>query len=1243
MKKLLVALVLSAAGVFASLGETTLDYVQDGLIACWDGYENDGAGGHATSLAEWKDTSGRYSFKFTANSTITVDGNALKFPGNNTTGYATLDATLTAATFQLAKTGTVEIVMQAGLTTAQNAMLQSSSASGIAFGALARSKSTDNAGLVLCNSSRARLLYNWSVGTNTYATTYEGAQSQSTWVNGAAGTMGAGEYFAGAGTETVLGNRNAKNQAFTGKIYAIRLYATKLSAEQIAKNRAVDVQRFVNGNIMTIEGVLASGNPADYQQGGEPQYGYEPLESGTPVVRTAPARIDIPGGRTVVCAGWKLYDYKTDELIAESTDETKLTCSFTYSTPVKLIWQWQQLPIITVKNFDDDLATVYVNDVATTNGQVFTVEDGDEFKIELKDFRSDYYFRYAPASYADRALGFESWDGLPSGVPNENPVAFTPTEDVTIIPNVDVKGYCWQVITNAKGTVTSVTNHYHVWNWKVADDAIRGVDFGKSITNTVGATQNNLEIDFVERVKYKGKNYTITGIPDYHRPALPHTRAGLWALAPRFSKFGEFISAGASTTCITNIVGMYDLKTATIGQYCFYYGETPLKGPATNCVPRRATFIDLAAYNSKSGITGELLLESIVSLNGFPNCTGLTAVRLTSPNLTTIAGGAFSGCSAIKEVTICSSVLSSVGNSCFPSSVTNIIFTGDAPSRAIIDAMLYAYSAKDGAHMVKLTVDPTYSNWWQRVSAPTANEIAAGLPANCMGSYVTENGRKAWIVSSSSTAGVLVVSDMAHAENLGCTTISGLAPDQEITLTAPAGMTIAWLQHLVDGVWTTFETKDLGAATSFTYVHDGMLTRVQWRVDGVTLTLTQSGYAGTLGIEVKSGGLVAGDSVYSKNTVLWITATPQTTTHPYTKFAKWTVDGAKSAETNVVLKVTLDADKTIDCLFGAAEWLYNESTKKATDGFWTTGALVGSIENYGMTFGAFTSTDYKQWLDFSIPVYVPSDPDHQYRIAKVTGPERNFGAYRVRFGAGMEVTSGFGFWSDGVITEIEGLGKAKVTAFNTYFLYNYGTATPLRGQTYEGTDFMPETLTALSSIYAFSESPTIVGTLRFSAMTTMFSSLGGLKCGAVTNLEFLAEGLTAINNLFQGHANIEHLTFGSTNLTSCFSYSFQQSSGKLKDITFLAHAPKVAAIDGILYYNNTTNAVIYCSKYAPGWKAMRMADYKKQPEWEGRPEGTWGIYQTTSGLASLPQKKRYYLVQRDSKYDVRPGFSILVK
>ena len=57
MKKLL--LIASCLGtVLNASAFSTSSYVQDGLIACWDGIENAGAGVHNPTTTVWKDVVG---------------------------------------------------------------------------------------------------------------------------------------------------------------------------------------------------------------------------------------------------------------------------------------------------------------------------------------------------------------------------------------------------------------------------------------------------------------------------------------------------------------------------------------------------------------------------------------------------------------------------------------------------------------------------------------------------------------------------------------------------------------------------------------------------------------------------------------------------------------------------------------------------------------------------------------------------------------------------------------------------------------------------------------------------------------------------------------------------------------------------------------------------------------------------------------------------------------------------------
>ena len=83
-----------------------IPYITDGLVACWDGIENAGAGVHNPAATVWKDIVGGYEFALTG---VTVDADRMTFAGT-ATSYGTLSGADTTATFVAAKNGTMEIV-----------------------------------------------------------------------------------------------------------------------------------------------------------------------------------------------------------------------------------------------------------------------------------------------------------------------------------------------------------------------------------------------------------------------------------------------------------------------------------------------------------------------------------------------------------------------------------------------------------------------------------------------------------------------------------------------------------------------------------------------------------------------------------------------------------------------------------------------------------------------------------------------------------------------------------------------------------------------------------------------------------------------------------------------------------------------------------------------------------------------------------------------------------------------------
>ena len=1214
-RRVAVAMMCACVCALGAFAESTDDYVQDGLVACWDGYENDGAGGHATELTEWKDTTGTYSFVFDENSGITVDGAALVFSGS-TGCYATLDAAGTAATFDFAKDGTMEIVFMAADDRANTSfVLRSSKTSGIA----AANYNSQTSWIVSNTSGSPKPVLDGRGEYTTLVVHYSNGVASAPYANGQPITTSGSDFWSGPQAITSLGANYNGSSPFKGEICAIRLYSTSLTPEQIAANRTVDVKRFVEGNFNSLPGVSVQGFPRYATAAGVPQYGFFPCVADETFSMSVPASFVEKGGHRIDCLGWKLYDAATGAQIMESTEQNKLKCEFTYLTPVKLVWQWNAFDMLTVRNFDDDLATVYVNDEPTTNGQKVAI-DGS-VKIELKDFRDDYYFRFAPETQQDRQLAFKGWEGVPTGYEGANPATFTADGDLTITPNVDVKGYCWTIQDG------ELQNELFRWNFK-KDDSARTVTLNKCITNKLGLTANTLTLDAVQRVLYDDKLYTITAF--VARPAFGDSRICQIALAPNFTTFGDTMTDGSGFV-ITNLIGTADLKAPTYGFYCFHYSPSQLKGPATNFVAKHTVaFLSGYSFNNRSGITGPLVLDSVRSIaaNSFYGCSGLTELDCTSPYLTTIGTTAFSGCSKMGKVTIGSSVLESVASTAFPANVTNFIFLGAAPSQTVAGDIVGKMSAP-AAKTTRFTVDGDRADWWALAKQPNAEEIAAGLPANCMGVFEdVSHNRKAWVVSNKPLDGILVETDMTKIENEGYTMHTGLALGDELTLTAPEGMSRCDLQHVEDGVWKTYDTQ---VGTSITYKHGGELTRVVWRIDGVTLNLSTTAYRGTLRVEVKSGGLVASTNIYSRGSEVWVTAVGAAE-RPRSRIRRWTGVPA-GQETNETVKLVLNGDMNVNALFRPLEWVYDPATKTITDGEYTSGARANAlIGDDGMSFAEFTCADYELWLDLAIPIYNPEDPTKDYWIAELT-QNSNTTWKRVRFGPHIVSLTQSLFIRNLVLDEVEDFAKVQVESLAAYFFYNYGEGRPMMNRTYEAEDFYPPSLKKFGAL-AFNETAKLRGkiTVGLNNLANFDSLLG--RCAAVTNWIFTAEDLPTIS-LNTAYFAPTTVTFASTNLTAgawLFRY------GELKDLIFLAHAPSAATMNTITYaYLKNTNTVIHCSKYAPGWKELRMKGYASCPEWDARPEGCWGIYQTDNG------QKRFYLVQKDSKYDKRNGFSVLVK
>ena len=256
---------------------------------------------------------------------------------------------------------------------------------------------------------------------------------------------------------------------------------------------------------LDFDGLQVTGSPMGYGAS-VPAYGLiSSLEPDTTYAFSAPAVwTNEAATAAATCQGFtlRLADGTT---VTSSATQTNLT----YSSELEgatLTWLWAPHKAITVSNFDEDLATVYINGRPVADGEKYFLAPGESTAtLELRDFRSDWYFAYAPPSQTDRSLALDYWGGLPEGVAsNQNPCTLTVESDLTVVPNVDCKGHVWHVEDDG----TSMSNTVYklgVYSFRpatrsVTPDAFKAYYAGDRV------------MDFAMRVRKDGVNYTVTTI-----------------------------------------------------------------------------------------------------------------------------------------------------------------------------------------------------------------------------------------------------------------------------------------------------------------------------------------------------------------------------------------------------------------------------------------------------------------------------------------------------------------------------------------------------------------------------------------------------------------------------------------------------------------------------------------------------------------------------------------------------------
>ena len=218
-------------------------YVQDGLIALWDGINNanraDGA--HDSSAKTWVDLCGGESWALTASAGWTADF-ALNCPG--TTWAAKRTAVLNKI-----KTADICYLFDSATAKESNVIFSSGQRTG-GYSCYYGYTSAGEAWLMV---NRGKVITAPANVFQTVATTYDldGNYSKTatgTYLSGlrAPYVSGATDYWDAGMNAASLGGRTSGSAAnFKGKIYAVRLYNRDLTAEESAWNAIVDKVRYL--------------------------------------------------------------------------------------------------------------------------------------------------------------------------------------------------------------------------------------------------------------------------------------------------------------------------------------------------------------------------------------------------------------------------------------------------------------------------------------------------------------------------------------------------------------------------------------------------------------------------------------------------------------------------------------------------------------------------------------------------------------------------------------------------------------------------------------------------------------------------------------------------------------------------------------------------------------------------------------------------------------------------------------
>lgn len=212
-------------------------YVTSGLIHRWDGINNTGSG-HSGSATTWKDLVG--------SSDLTITGQYASWVSNALSFVDSLKDYVYTDTLDNQSACTLEVCFESTGSTNTNIVMINPESGTDLRNARQVVIYTDNtvggyatSGLTYSNTEAA------ISDIRTVSVNYTDLAVNSMYINAAAASLSNKTHsYRYDGTHQMYVGGNDNNTKFTGKVYSVRIYNRALTAEEIAANYAVDLERF---------------------------------------------------------------------------------------------------------------------------------------------------------------------------------------------------------------------------------------------------------------------------------------------------------------------------------------------------------------------------------------------------------------------------------------------------------------------------------------------------------------------------------------------------------------------------------------------------------------------------------------------------------------------------------------------------------------------------------------------------------------------------------------------------------------------------------------------------------------------------------------------------------------------------------------------------------------------------------------------------------------------------------------